>query len=610
MSFVPRSFETIRDDMINFVRSHTTLTDFEPGSVIRTIIEAAALEDDEQYFQIAQLLDAFSYRSATGEDLDERVKDFDIIRLQPATATGEIVIRDGALTTNQLAFDVASTATTVELDDTSDFPTSGFPYDIRIGEATTSVEDVACSANNTTTNVLTVTALTNSHSIGDRVSLKSGSDKVIPSSLQVQRPAAGGLAAVRFITTEQGLLVNGNYESSSISAKAVVPGSGGNIGTGQITAFTSASPFTGALVTNNSPTVGGRDIETDADLRGRARDAIQGLSKGTVLALKDGVLGITDPVSGKRVATANVLETVANEEVIVYVDDGTGFVPDQNQLARSEVDNNTSQPSNTIPVVDGDDFPDSGYVILTPEVSARTELRAYTTVDRTVTPNTLGMPVATGQDHNAGEEVVLVDVLTLAAESGQNFFHTTQYPIVQGSFRLWLDEGTGFTLQTLGTDYLLNRGTGDVEFTGSGVTTDAVVVASYTHYTGLLFEVQRVINGDPDDEVFFPGIKAAGVIVNVDTPTIRRITVSMSIAVEAGFSEIDLAPLVVEAVENYISGLGIGDDVIVAEIIDRAMGVTGMFNVTVTEPSSDVVILEDELPVAYSASGTTLVSAS
>ena len=66
MAFIPRNFEQILADMIAHVRANTTLTDFSVGSVIRTILEAAAIEDDSQYFQMVQLLNAFRVATAIG----------------------------------------------------------------------------------------------------------------------------------------------------------------------------------------------------------------------------------------------------------------------------------------------------------------------------------------------------------------------------------------------------------------------------------------------------------------------------------------------------------------------------------------------------------------
>jgi hypothetical protein len=170
MAFVPRTYDEIRDDMIAFVRMQTDLTDFEIGSAIRTIIEAAALEDDEQYFQMVQLLDAFRLSSASGQELDDRVAEYGVVRLQPESSSGVVYIQDENLVTSLLAFNVLAGATLVFLDDTTKFPTSGFPFTMRLGEGTVFVEEVTVSANNTSLGRLTTSALVNPHSIGDRPS--------------------------------------------------------------------------------------------------------------------------------------------------------------------------------------------------------------------------------------------------------------------------------------------------------------------------------------------------------------------------------------------------------------------------------------------------------
>ena len=126
----------------------------------------------------------------------------------------------------------------------------------------------------------------------------------------------------------------------------------------------------------------------------------------------------------------------------------------------------------------------------------------------------------------------------------------------------------------------------------------------------MVYEVQRTVSGDPNDSVTYPGLACAGSIVNVETPTIRRITVKLSITAQNGFDEDDLAPTVQESVESYINGLGIGENIIRAEIIERAMAITGMYNVVVSLPTSDLTILETELPVPYDSDGDSLVTVS
>lgn len=605
MSFVPRTFETIRDDMINYVKVQTTLTDFEIGSAVRTIIEAAALEDDEQYFQMVQLLDAFSYKTAQGPDLDARVADFNIIRLLAAPSSGTVVFSDGNLITDSLLFSVSTGAISIILNSSAAFPTVG-TFTVRIGEGTVAVEDILCSANNVLTNTLTCLALLNSHSLGARVSLVTGAaDAIISASQQVQSPNVGS-AATKFVTVESGTLVNGNFYSTSTRAKAVTPGIAGNVGVGRVTQFTAAPPFNKALVNNLSPFSGGRGVETDSELRDRAGGQIQALGKGTVLAIKQAALGVADPNTGQSVLTANVLEDFIAEEVILYVDDGTGFTPDTVQLPSSVLTVAVGAPIGTLQVLSAANFPNAGYILVSPEAATQIELLRYSAVNYSTGVLTLVSP--TTNTHTISDEVVLVNVLTLSAESGTRFLDTQNYPIVRNSNRLWINQGGGFQLKSGTTDYFLNRGTGEIEFYAL-LTAGTQVVTTYKYYTGLIKSVQTVIDGDLNDPVNFPGVRAAGIVVLVETPIIRRITVRVSLTAESGFQESDLVPGVQEAIETYISGLGIGGDVIVAEIIQRTMEVAGVYNVIVVTPGSDVVVLQNELPVPFDSSGNSLVTA-
>ena len=45
MAFSPRTFQEILTEMIAYVQSRTLISDFSVGSVVRTMLEAAALED-------------------------------------------------------------------------------------------------------------------------------------------------------------------------------------------------------------------------------------------------------------------------------------------------------------------------------------------------------------------------------------------------------------------------------------------------------------------------------------------------------------------------------------------------------------------------------------
>lgn len=608
MAFTPRHYATILSDMLTYVAANTKITDQQIGGVVRSILEAAAREDDEAYFQCLQVLESFSIFSASGTDLIRRVAEWDVTPLQASSSVGKIVVSDGLLVSTELSLDELATTTSVNVEDSSEFATS-YPYTIRIGEGTLQVEDVVVSNNDTGTNILTTAALTNNHSVGARVSLVTGAaDQTIAAGLQVQVPAVGDDSAVVFTTIETGTIVNGNKDSTPIRARAVVPGVSGNVGTGRITQFTSSAPFSGATVTNTTTFGSGRPVEGNEELRSRALMKRQAASRGTTLALKEAVLGVTDPVTNQRTVFVDVLEDFDEDEVIVYIDDGTGFVPDQVQLGTTVLDDAVIVGAGTIEIVDADDFPDEGYIVISPENAAQVELVEYSAIDRTVTPPVVSLVTNTVNAHDAADEVVLVDVLTLDADVSTNYFNTYDYPLVRNSDRLWIDSGAGLVLQDDETEYILKRGLGRIQLVGSGTTAGAVVATTYSYYTGLVSTCQRIINGVETDEVNFPGVYVAGIPVVVETPTIRRITIRLSITAVEGKDEDDIAPIVQSVIETYVSSLGIGNDVIVSEIIERAMRVPGMYNVVVVSPASDLAIAEGELPVPYNAQGDSLVT--
>jgi uncharacterized phage protein gp47/JayE len=605
MAFVPRNFEQILIDMIAHVRANTTVTDFSVGSVIRTILEACALEDDEQYFQMVQLLDAFRVATARGTDLDERAADYNLTRLQPKQAVGTVRVQDGGLTRDDLSWDHTSGTTSLQLDDSSDFPTA--PFTVRLGEGTPQVEDVAVSNNNTITNVLTVVATVNAHSGGDRVGLTGGGDKTVNSGQQVQVAAQGGDPAIQFTTLDTATVLDGNYESGLVSIKATVSGKFGNVGATRISQFQGSPPFVGATVSNPSNTQGGRDIESDEDLRARILRRIDELSKGTPNALESSVVGVTDLLTAQRVVTSKLREDFSDPfNHRLFIDDGTGFVPSKTALARSTLfAPAVGGVDSTLTLNDASDFPTGGQ-LLVGAGTANAETVSYSSK----TGNVLNLDALIVNSHSGpptAAEVQIVDLVE-TAEEGQNFFQAADFPIVNNSFELFDDRTGVFVEQVEGTDYLINRSNGEIQYLGAGLPAGTIVLAAYTFYTGLLQEAQKVVTGDPDDRINYPGVVAGGIIVNLDTPTIRQIAVLATIAAKEGFTETDLRGEVQREIEVYIDARRIGENVIRAKMIDAAFNVPGVKDINIDSPTSNVVILEDELPVSSDSSGNTLVT--
>jgi uncharacterized phage protein gp47/JayE len=197
------------------------------------------------------------------------------------------------------------------------------------------------------------------------------------------------------------------------------------------------------------------------------------------------------------------------------------------------------------------------------------------------------------------------DLFLPSAVGGETLLQLSQVAVRDdGSFVLELDAGGGFVTLVRGTDYELNAPLGVIELAASLSAGDAVR-ASYRYYTGLIGETQRVIDGVSGDPTR-QGVRPAGVLVEVKPATLVAQTVTATIAVEPDFDPTAVAASVSTALQDYINNLDIGEDVIVAEIIERSMAVTGMRNISVATPAADVIILGGQV-ARIDASNITLV---
>jgi|694.fasta_scaffold02732_24 uncharacterized phage protein gp47/JayE len=617
MSFQPRTFEQILNDMIAYMQSRTAISDYNVGSVIRTILEAAALEDDEQYFQMVQLLDLFSFTTASGEDLDRRLADFGLTRRSAQSATARAKFYDNNLVRTRAGADSPAAVTSITGFDTSRFPTSGYPYTIRVGEGTARLMNLLVTANNATTGVLTLSAPTPYEIfIGDRISFVTGgtlsaplppsaSARTITIGTTLQAPPTVTESARIYSTVEPAFIIQGNYESNEVFVRCSTSGSSGNIGAGRINQFPSSPPFVGAGVQNVSQAAGGLDRETDTEFRTRALAQLQSLSRGTPLAVKTAAIGITDPVTQARVVSSNLVEDFSSNEVVLYVDDGTGSVARTSGLPADSLASAVLLGGSSLQPVSISDWPNSGYVLIESDGVNPIELVSYISNNGSV----LTLASSTTSPHALGSIINFVDQITDAAEATQRRFKLTNFPVVRNTERIWICPPSGiWSLLVRDVDYKLNKGTGELQLTDvGGVVAGTKLVAHYSYYTNLIAQVQKVMEGDPDDPVNFPGVKAAGIFLSVEQPTIKRINVIASITAAEGFSEASLAPLVRSVIESYVSSLRIGQDVIVSKIIDNAFTVSGLADIRVLLPTSNVTVLESELPVPFDASGATLV---
>lgn len=532
-SFQPRYFEQILVDMVQLVRLFAPeLTDFNIGSRIRTILESAALEDDEQYHQMTALLQLWNLRNVRGVDLDERLAEYNVSRQRAEKAIGSVIFSNNNLISSFATQSLSIGATSAFLQSTAGFPTTGYPFVVRLSEGTPQEEIVNVSLNNTSQARLFFAApLVNQHNKGARVSLVLGGALVIPSGTRVRVPATSGYPERTFTTTTAVSISAGNYDSLPAAITADVEGKSGVVAANSILDFVGNPPFNGALVRNESRTTRGLDSESDEAFLSRAVLRPQSLGRATIVSLEQLVLGVE--AQNNAGVTFRVLSAKVRER----------FTPDCND-----------------------------YVWLYVWAGAFDFVEVV--------------------------EVNTPEQLTLNAEDGQRFFRLANIAVVPSTLVLQREEvGSGvYVTQTQGIDYFFNEGTGWIEIAGAGLNKgDKLRALRYNHYTGLLLEAQKVINGDPADPLNYQGIRASGVKVLATFPVPRTIPdIRLAIQVRDGFTELQLAPLVRDVIFGYLFELKTGEDIILAEMIERVMRVDGVYNVQFSSPTNDIALLEDE----------------
>jgi len=594
MTFRFRSLPEILDSQLATVKANSEIDDTNPGSVTRTILEASSLQDADQNIQISRLKQAFSIRNARGEDLDERGADYDEARLTPAQSTVLVKFGDSTVsikTETTMGVSALIGATSVTLTDGSAFPNTGALVFERDTPGQRELRPYTSKAGN----VFTLSsALVLNHNAATQVLLSTaGADRTIGAGLTVSVPETDEVAQLDFLTQSVATLLDGEVFSNEVTAISTSTGAVYNVGTARISLI-GAPPFQTATVSNDAPAVGGRDEETDEEYFRRLQLKLQALSAGTWNDILVATLAVS-LASGQRVQTAQVVEEFSDPDVSVYIDDGTGTVTTTSAktslellIHRAETGQRRARLTDW-PVV-------SGSLSL-----KKSDLRGE--VD-SVTPGVgNAVCVDTGAGFTPGALVgrTVIDdnrnAFVITANTANDFTVTvtTTLPTV-GPYGI-----LATTFLTLGTDYLFNETSGDVELVAGLVQYDVLAAVpnptnAYTYYTGLIREVQRVLKGDPLDLDNYPGEAAVGVKLKVRAPTLQNVSFNLIVVSGFGVVESSLSAAIRDAVQGYVNGLGIGDDVILAEVVAAVMSVPGVVDVKVGTPSSNVTVLDGTLP--------------
>lgn len=330
--FKPRVFTEIFGEMSSRLISSTPLTDINYGSVWTTMLEAAAQEDDEQYFQMLEIIRAYSIDNMTGLDLDDKASEYGLTRKNSQTASTTVTLGDSAITKVETGVysglsGAPANTYAVNGDSSLGFTTTGT---IIIGRGTPRAESIPYGSITEYANyvVFNLSAgLAFDHGTDESIILSQGGNRVVNSGAIVYVPESDINPRVEFSLDASATILDGEELVETISITALTSGSQANVPVGAITNFDSA-PFSSAYVFNTSRVTNGADAETDQELRDRIKSHIQSLSRGTGTSIVTSVLNVTSSVDNKRVVSASLVEpTIPADVVKLYIDDGTGFVP-------------------------------------------------------------------------------------------------------------------------------------------------------------------------------------------------------------------------------------------------------------------------------------------
>jgi uncharacterized phage protein gp47/JayE len=112
----------------------------------------------------------------------------------------------------------------------------------------------------------------------------------------------------------------------------------------------------------------------------------------------------------------------------------------------------------------------------------------------------------------------------------------------------------------------------------------------------LITKAQNIIDGYTDNTgTVIAGYKAAGVVVTVAEATTVEQDVTVAITKYTGFSSTVIQASAETIIATYLSQFKIGETLIYNELVERLMGIAGVYNVDITTPSADVTVNPNEV---------------
>jgi uncharacterized phage protein gp47/JayE len=329
-----KSYNEVLGDMIRKIIADTPINDINTGSVILTLLEAAAANDFENNTAVLNVLELLNIDSIRNNDLDAYASNLGLTRNTAVKASGNIVITDSSITkrsTTLYPIKPAPIAGTnvLYINDATGWNQNGQIY---IGRGTPNFEgpiNYSSIVDNGSFYTINLdSSLEKDHLLSEEVvDGQETSDRIIEAGTIVKVPSNNITPEIKYTILRTSVIPAGEDTSQDIPIVAVQAGSQGNAGIDTITLFNTI-PFSGATVTNVNAFTNGRDTENDSKFRDRIKAYSSTLARGTRRSILSAIDGVSDEVEGKQVASAVITEPAKiSDPSIIYLDDGSGFEP-------------------------------------------------------------------------------------------------------------------------------------------------------------------------------------------------------------------------------------------------------------------------------------------
>jgi hypothetical protein len=110
---------------------------------------------------------------------------------------------------------------------------------------------------------------------------------------------------------------------------------------------------------------------------------------------------------------------------------------------------------------------------------------------------------------------------------------------------------------------------------------------SYRYDIGLIAEANRIVYGDPRDNITYPGVAAAGAEIFIKGPLVKRLNLSIVIRTLTGVPFPQTAEQVRTVVSSLVNSNPVGSPIAISDIISVINSVRGVRAVSISSPQYD-----------------------